>query len=93
MSTLITNSNELTHFSAVFSKRDLAVDVAPRLSCVEVEALAGLLRALGQPATAAIWVQEHATEDAIRDAGYHGDALEYMDPIHPQDDLRCDSCP
>lgn len=46
MSTLITKSDELTHFPAVFSKVDLAADIAPRLSCIEVDALAGLLRAL-----------------------------------------------
>lgn len=52
MSTLITDSNELTHFTAVISKHDLAADLAPRLSCTEIEALAGLFRALGEPATA-----------------------------------------
>ena len=51
MSTLITNSNELTQFTAVFSKHDLAADLAPRLSCIEVEALADRRRALGEPAT------------------------------------------
>ena len=92
MSTLITDSNELTHFTAVFSKRDLAADIAPRLSCIEVEALAGLLRELGEPATADTWIQAHAADDEIGDAHYQGDTLEYLVPIDPQDDLQCDSC-
>lgn len=92
MSTLITASNELTHFTAVFSKHDLAADVAPRLSCIEVEALAGLLRALGEPATADTWIQAHATDDELGDAHYQGDTLEYLAPIDPQDDVQCDSC-
>jgi hypothetical protein len=92
MSTLITDSNELTHFIAVFSRHDFAADVAPRLSCIEVEALAGLLRALGEPATADTWIQEHATGDELGDAHYQGDALEYLVPIDPQENLQCDSC-
>jgi len=92
MSTLITDSNELTRFTAVFSRQDFARDVAPRLSCIEVEALAGLLRALGEPATADTWIQEHAADDEIGDAHYQGDTLEYLVPIDPQEDLQCDSC-
>ena len=92
MSTLITDSNELTRFTAVFSRHDLAADLAPRLSCVGVEALAGLLRALGEPATADAWIQEHATDDELGDAHYQGANLEYLVPIDPQDDLQCDSC-
>lgn len=30
MRTLITNSDEPTHFTGVFNKRDLAADIAPR---------------------------------------------------------------
>ncbi|MGN6761441.1 MAG: hypothetical protein ACTHJI_08970 [Leifsonia sp.] len=92
MSTLITDSDEFTHFTAVFSKHDLAADIAPQLSCIEVEALACLLRALGEPAAADTWIQEHATGDEIGDAHYQGDTLEYLVPIDPQDDLQCDSC-
>jgi hypothetical protein len=92
MSTLIINSDELTHFTAVFSKVDLAADIAPQLTCTEVEALAGLLRALGEPATADTWIREHAADDEIGDAHYQGDSLEYLVPIDPMDDLQCDSC-
>lgn len=92
MSALITDSNELTHFTAVFSKHDLAADLGPRLSCLEVEAFAGLLRALGEPATASTWIQEHATGDELGDAHYQGNTVEYLVPIDPQEDLQCDSC-
>ncbi|WP_434316057.1 hypothetical protein [Leifsonia sp. P73] len=92
MSTLITDSNELTHFTAVFSKHDLAAGLAPQLGCLEVEALAGLLRALGEPATADTCIREHATGDELGDAHYQGDTLEYLVPIDPQEDLQCDSC-
>lgn len=92
MRTLITDTNELTHFTAVFSKHDLAADLAPRLSCIEVDALACLLRALGEPATADTWIQEHATHDELGDAHYQGDTLEYLVPIDPMDNLGCDSC-
>lgn len=92
MSTLITDSNQITRFTAVFSKHDLAADIAPRLSCIEVETLAGLLRALGEPATADISIREHATDDEIGDAHYQGDTLEYPVPSDPQENLQCDSC-
>jgi hypothetical protein len=92
MNTLITNSNELTHFTAIFSRHDLAADDAPRLSCIEVEAFAGLLRALGEPATADTWIQEHATDDENGDAHYQGDTLEYLVLIDPMDNLGCDGC-
>jgi hypothetical protein len=92
MSTLITNSNTITHFTAVFGSTDLATDVGPQLSCVEVEALADLLRALGEPATADTWIQEHARDDEAGDAHYLGDPLEYLVPVDPMEDLHCDSC-
>jgi len=92
MSTLITDSNELTRFTAVFSRHDLAADLAPRLSCIEVEAFAGLLRALGEPATADTWIQEHATDAELGDAHYQGDTLDYLLPIDPNEELQCESC-
>ena len=78
--------------TAVFSRHDHAADLAPRLSCIEVEALAGLLRALGEPATADTWIGEHAPDDELGDAHYQGDTLEYLVPIDPKDDLGCDNC-
>ena len=92
MSALITDTNEFTNFTAVFSRHDFAADIAPRLSCIEVEALAGLLRALGEPATADTWIQQHATDDELGDAHYLGDTIEYLVPIDPQENLDCDSC-
>lgn len=92
MSTLITDSNKLTHFTAVFSRNDLAAEVAPRLGCIEAEALAGLLRALGEPAAADMWIQEHSADDELGDDHYQGDSLEYLVPIDPIDELGCDGC-
>lgn len=89
MGTLISNSDALTHFTAVFSKVDLATDIALQFSCNEVEALAGLLRALGDADT---WIREHATGDETGDAHYVGDQLEYAVPTDPMDDPQCDSC-
>lgn len=43
--------------------RYLADDVAAKLSCNEVEALTGLLRALGDDATADVWLSVHAADD------------------------------
>ncbi|WP_313540298.1 hypothetical protein [Leifsonia aquatica] len=62
MSTLITDSDDIIHFIAVFGQTDLAIDIAPKLSCTEVDALAGLLQALGEPAFADTWVEAHAVE-------------------------------
>lgn len=70
MSTLITNTGDVTHFTAVFSAGDLAADLAPQLSCVEVEALAGMLRALGEPAAADRWLDAHADQDDEGDEHY-----------------------
>ena len=92
MSALITNGDELAYFTAAFSKVDLATDIVPRLSRIEAQALAGILRALGEPATADTWIREHAADDEIGDAHGQGDALDYLVPIDPQDDLQCDSC-
>lgn len=91
-SILITGTNELTHLTAAFSKRNRAADVAPKLSCNEVDALAGRLRAFGEPATADTRIQEHATDDRLGDAHDLGDTLEYLVPIDPQNNLQCESC-
>ncbi len=92
MSILITDSDNLIRFTAVFGQADLATDVAPRLSCVEVDALAGLLRALGEPALADLWVDAHATDDELGDRHYLGDPTPYLVPVDPMEALQCDSC-
>ncbi|MDX3110153.1 hypothetical protein [Nonomuraea angiospora] len=40
-----------------------AYDVAVRLNCGEVEALANLFTALGSPDLAATWIDAHAEDD------------------------------
>lgn len=40
-----------------------AADLATRLSCREVEALAEMLRACGQVEAADLWIEEHANDD------------------------------
>jgi hypothetical protein len=45
----------------------LATDLADKLSCDEVEALAGLLAALGATAAAATWIEQHAHGDECDD--------------------------
>ncbi|QHC68831.1 hypothetical protein GSU68_18660 (plasmid) [Rathayibacter sp. VKM Ac-2759] len=57
----------MAEFASVFSG-DTAVDVAPRLNCAEVDALAGLLRAFGRDEAADLWIKEHATDDDEGDA-------------------------
>lgn len=45
----------------------LASDVGDKLSCIEVEALAALLRALGDPGAAEEWIEYHAEGDDCGD--------------------------
>ncbi|TFD05192.1 hypothetical protein E3T25_04635 [Cryobacterium sandaracinum] len=50
-------------FVDVFTAADFAGDVGPRMSCTEVDALAGMLRAVGADTAADTWVSGHAEED------------------------------
>ncbi|AKU42427.1 hypothetical protein AVT30_gp17 [Mycobacterium phage UnionJack] len=45
----------------------LASDIATHLSCVEVEALAGLLSALGEVSIAETWIEFHSEADDCGD--------------------------
>ncbi|TCL77894.1 MULTISPECIES: hypothetical protein [unclassified Rathayibacter] len=58
----------LAEFVSVFSREDLADDLAVRLTCVEVDALAGLLRAFGGDEAADLWITQHSTDDDEGDA-------------------------
>ncbi|WP_455904226.1 hypothetical protein [Microbacterium sp.] len=53
----------VAEFASVFSRGDTADDLAVRLSCPEVDALAGILRAFGKDEAADLWIAEHATDD------------------------------
>lgn len=92
MSTLITDTEAVTRFTAVFSHGDLAGDLAASLNCVEADALAGMLRALGEPATADMWIEVHAEGDDEGDAHHQEPVSGYIVPIDPMDALGCDSC-
>lgn len=60
----------LAEFVDTFASWDLVGDVAARLNCGEVDALAGLLRAAGRGEAADLWIAEHATDDDEGDAHY-----------------------
>lgn len=64
-------------FTEVFAAGDFAGDVGPRMTCTEVEALAGMLRAVGADAAAATWIDAHAVED--EDGEAHCEPGEAMD--------------
>jgi hypothetical protein len=90
--TQICDTQAITHFTGVFSDVAFAHDVAPSFSCNEVDALAGLLTALGETDAAQLWSAAHATADEIGDR-HHVEAVEeYVVPVDPMDDLQCDSC-
>jgi hypothetical protein len=92
MSTLITDTDDVTRFCGVFSDVSLAHDVAPTLGCREADALAGILRALGEPAAADMWLDAHASGDEVGEQHYQPASEPYIVPIDPMDDLQCDSC-
>ncbi|MCJ1675420.1 hypothetical protein MT355_19320 [Rathayibacter sp. VKM Ac-2929] len=64
----LTLPEALAEFVSVFSHGELADDLAPRLTCGEVDALAGLLRAFGRDEAADLWITEHSTDDDECDA-------------------------
>jgi hypothetical protein len=92
MSILIPDTNEITRFGAAFADQECAAAIAPQMNCVEVDALAGMLRAIGEMATADLWIQEHAATDGAGDKHSRASAEEYVVPVDPMDDLQCDSC-
>ncbi|AFN37701.1 hypothetical protein ELTIGER69_77 [Mycobacterium phage ElTiger69] len=54
-------------FEQAFCSGYLASDIATHLSCVEVEALAGLLCALGENSAAGEWIEFHSEADDCGD--------------------------
>lgn len=63
-------------FAEVFGDGLLAFEVGPRMTCTEVEALAGMLRAVGADAAADTWIEGHAAEDEEGDAHFQAPELE-----------------
>jgi hypothetical protein len=72
-----------------------ADDLASALSCIEVDAIAAVLRTQGAAGTAYRWTRLHAAEDEPGDT-HHSPAMlapaEYVVPVDPMDALGCDSC-
>jgi len=61
--TINTTAPDVVRFLAVFNDQMLAGDVGPRFTCGEVEALAGMLRAVGAEGAAAAWIEGHSWGD------------------------------
>ena len=61
--TIDTSAPEVVQFLDVFDDQMLAGDVGPRFTCCEVEALAGMLRAVGAEGAAAAWIEGHSWGD------------------------------
>ena len=92
MSTLITDTDAVLAFTGQWSRQEMADYMAPAMTCAEVDALAGLLYAIGEPATADMWVAAHARNDAAGDRHYQAPPVQYVVPVDPMDLLHCDSC-
>lgn len=70
MTTTTIDTNAAATFTEVFGAEDFAGDVGPRMTCTEVEALAGMLHAVGADAAADTWIEAHAVEDEDGDAHF-----------------------
>ena len=92
MSTLITDTNAVLTFTGLWSRQEMADYVAPAMTCDEVDALARLLYAIGEPAAADMWVAAHARNDDAGERHYQTPAVQYLVPVDPMDMLNCDSC-
>ena len=68
MNTTTIDTAAAAQFVDVFAAADFAGDVGPRMSCTEVDALAGMLRAVGADTAADTWVAAHAEEDREGDS-------------------------
>jgi hypothetical protein len=70
MTTTTIDTAAATIFAEVFAAGDFAFEVGPRMTCTEVDALAGILRAVGADAAAATWLEGHSIEDEEGDAHF-----------------------
>ena len=68
MNTTTMDTEAAARFVDVFAAADVAGDVGPRMSCTEVDALAGMLRAVGANTAADTWVSAHAEQDQEGDS-------------------------
>jgi hypothetical protein len=92
MSTLITDTDAVLTFTGTWSRREMANHIAPAMSREEVDALAGLLSAIGEPATADMWRTAHARTDETQNRRNSVPPVRYVVPVDPMDALQCDSC-
>ena len=92
MSTLITDTDAVLTFTGQWSRQDMADYIAPAMNCAEVDALAGLLYTIGEPAAADMWVAAHALDDGPGDRHFQGPTVPYVVPVDPMEMLQCDSC-
>jgi hypothetical protein len=92
MTTIIIAPETASNFLDAFGSVDFADDVAPRMTCVEVETVISLLRAVGGESAAAVWLDAHAEEDEEGDSHYLPPPPAYVVPVDPMDYLQCDSC-
>jgi hypothetical protein len=60
----------VAEFTDTWADSMLALHVAPNLTCSEVDALSEMLSELGQPETAALWIECHAEKDEPDDTHY-----------------------
>ena len=74
----------------LFAETDFAHDVAPRMTCTEVDTVIALLREVGADTAATTWLAAHAAADQEGDSHYQ--PRSYVVPVDPMDDLVCDSC-
>ena len=51
-----------------------------------------MLRAIGEPASADMWIEAHAEGDDEGDDHYRAPVAEYVVPVDPMEALQCDSC-
>ncbi|WP_104081087.1 hypothetical protein [Cryobacterium sp. Y11] len=70
MTTTMIDTDAAATFTEVFAAGDFAGDVGPRMSCTEVDALAGMLRAVGADTAAATWIDAHAAADDEGDSHF-----------------------
>jgi hypothetical protein len=92
MSTLITDTDAVLTFTGQWSRQEMADYVAPAMSCAEVDALAGMLCAIGEPAVADMWIAAHARNDGPGDRHCQAPPVQYVVPVDPMEIQQCDSC-
>ncbi|RJL20790.1 hypothetical protein [Bailinhaonella thermotolerans] len=59
-------------FTYTFSDTAMAYEIAPKLACDEIDALAELLMAMNSPGIAQFWIDCHASADDVGDTHFIG---------------------